>query len=74
MSKQSAADESLDAIFIDGDQSYEGAKNDIKLYVPALKTMGLLIFDDYGKAAAATVAAVIRSWQHVSHIGDNTSE
>ena len=30
-------DNSIDAIYIDGDHSYEGVKNDLELYYPKVK-------------------------------------
>ena len=36
-----------DAIFIDGDHSYEGVKRDLELYYPLLAAGGLLIVHDY---------------------------
>jgi predicted O-methyltransferase YrrM len=36
-----------DAIFIDGDHSYEGVKKDIERYFPLLKVGGVVLFHDY---------------------------
>lgn len=36
-----------DAIFIDGDHSYEGVRRDLELYFPLLRSGGLLIVHDY---------------------------
>jgi len=36
-----------DAIFIDGDHSYQGVKQDLSLYFPLVKSGGLLIVHDY---------------------------
>ena len=36
-----------DAIFIDGDHSYDGVRRDLELYYPLLKQGGLLIVHDY---------------------------
>uniref|UniRef100_A0A6C0LX61 Methyltransferase n=1 Tax=viral metagenome TaxID=1070528 RepID=A0A6C0LX61_9ZZZZ len=38
---------SIDAIYIDGDHSYEGVKNDLDLYYPKVKKGGLILLDDY---------------------------
>ena len=51
MTSQEAApefpDESLDFVFIDGDHSYEGCADDIRLWYPKLKDGGLLSGHDY---------------------------
>ncbi len=36
----------LGLLFIDGDHSYEGVKNDLELYLPKLKSGGVLIMHD----------------------------
>ena len=41
----------FDIIFIDGDHSYNGVKNDFINYEKFLNNNGLLIFDDYNKAS-----------------------
>jgi len=38
---------SIDCIHIDGDHSYEGVKNDLKLYWNKIKSGGYIINDDY---------------------------
>lgn len=40
--------ESLDLIFIDGDHSYEGCRDDINAWLPKLKTGGFMAGHDYG--------------------------
>lgn len=40
-------DESLDFIYIDGDHTYRGVKEDIKNYLPKLKKGGLIAGHDY---------------------------
>ena len=40
-------DNSIDAIYIDGDHSYEGVKSDLELYYPKVKKNGLILCDDY---------------------------
>ena len=35
------------AIYIDGDHSYKGVKNDLELYYPKVKKNGLILCDDY---------------------------
>ena len=40
-------DESVDAIFIDGDHTYEGVLRDISIWKPKIKKKGLIVGDDY---------------------------
>jgi predicted O-methyltransferase YrrM len=37
----------IDVLFIDGDHSYNGVKNDFNLYSPLVKNGGYVVFDDY---------------------------
>jgi predicted O-methyltransferase YrrM len=37
----------IDVLFIDGDHSFIGVKNDFDLYSPLVKSGGYIIFDDY---------------------------
>jgi hypothetical protein len=37
----------IDVLFIDGDHSYNGVKNDFNLYSPLVKNGGYIVFDDY---------------------------
>jgi hypothetical protein len=40
----------IDILFIDGDHSYENVRSDIEVWLPKLKTKGILILHDYGWA------------------------
>lgn len=52
-------DQSLDMIFIDGDHSYEAVKQDIELWLPKLKTGGIIAFhDSFGFGFPGTRKAV----------------
>lgn len=42
--------EMVDFLFIDGDHSYQGVKNDVDLWLPKLNSNGLLIMHDIGWA------------------------
>ena len=42
--------EKIDFLFIDGDHSYEGCKKDVALYMPLLKSGGIIAFHDIGWA------------------------
>ena len=39
-----------DVIFIDGDHTYDGVKNDFVNYYPYLSKHGVMVFDDFNKA------------------------
>lgn len=43
----SFADDSLDWVYVDGDHSYEGVKDDLEAYYRAVKPGGFLAGDDY---------------------------
>ena len=40
-------DGSLDFVYLDGDHSYEGCRNDIHAWLPKLKLGGIMAFHDY---------------------------
>jgi hypothetical protein len=44
-------DESLDFVYIDGDHSYEGVRDDLANYLPKVRAGGLICGDDYGLGA-----------------------
>lgn len=45
-------------LFIDGDHSYEGVRNDIELFAPLLQPGGIIVFDDYHSDGPGVVQAV----------------
>ena len=50
--------ESIDVVYIDGDHSYDGVKNDITLYYPKLKIGGFLCGHDYSVPWPDVIRAV----------------
>jgi hypothetical protein len=40
-------DQFFDFVYVDGDHTYEGVKEDLRLYMPKIRSGGLLIGDDY---------------------------
>ena len=40
---------SIDFLFIDGDHSYEGVKNDFEMYKPLVSKGGIIVLDDIYK-------------------------
>jgi hypothetical protein len=51
-------DESLDAVFIDGDHSYEAVSKDLPFWFKKLKKGGWLLGDDYNSGFPGTTKAV----------------
>ena len=51
-------DESLDAVFIDADHSYEAVKLDIKNWMPKIRKGGILAGHDYSSAWLGVIRAV----------------
>jgi predicted O-methyltransferase YrrM len=47
--KEEFKENEIDLLFIDGDHSYIGVKNDFLNYHPFVKTNGLIVFDDYSE-------------------------
>jgi predicted O-methyltransferase YrrM len=47
--KEELKDNEIDLLFIDGDHSYMGVKNDFLNYHPLVKINGLIVFDDYSE-------------------------
>ena len=52
------ADESLDAVFVDADHSYEAVSNDLPFWFKKLKKGGWLLGDDYRSCFPGTTKAV----------------
>jgi len=42
--------DAIDLLFIDGDHSYEGVCDDVKIWLPKVKDNGLVVFHDYSWA------------------------
>lgn len=58
----------LDLLFIDGDHSYKGVKNDFELYSPIIKDGGIICFHDIVHHPAGTVShptEVDRFWNEI---------
>ena len=52
----------IDFLFIDGDHSYEGVKNDFQLYAPLVRDGGVVAFHDI---AAADAPGVVSFWSEI---------
>lgn len=57
----------IDVLFIDGDHTYEGVKQDFLLYSPLVKNGGSIAFHDIVPHAKALNCEVDRFWNEVSH-------
>jgi cephalosporin hydroxylase len=58
--------EKIDFLFIDGDHSYEGVKNDFAMYAPFVKPGGLIAFHDIAiDDQSQDYCGVIRFWNEI---------
>jgi predicted O-methyltransferase YrrM len=72
----------LDVLYLDGDHSYEGIKQDFELYSPLVRPGGLIVFHDivpdyktrYGIQTASDVGGVPRFWDEVKAYGTFNEE
>jgi len=72
----------LDFLFIDGDHSYDGVKQDFEMYAPLVRPGGIVAFHDiipdfktrYNTPTHADVGEVPRFWQELRSRYDNTVE
>lgn len=55
--------EKIDFLFIDGDHTYEGVKEDFKMYGPLVKTNGLIAFHDITNLVPG--CDVMRFWNEI---------
>ena len=56
----------LDFLFLDGDHTYEGVKQDFEMYGPLVKSGGLIGFHDIVPHPPETGCDVFRFWQEIS--------
>jgi predicted O-methyltransferase YrrM len=63
--KQLLGGRPLDFLFIDGDHSYEGVKQDFEMYSPLVKPDGVIAFHDIAPGPEASVGGVPRFWQEL---------
>lgn len=55
----------LDVLFIDGDHSYEGVKQDFEMYSPLVAKGGLVAFHDIVDGVAVHVGGVPKYWSEI---------
>jgi predicted O-methyltransferase YrrM len=53
----------LDLLFIDGDHSYEGVRKDFEMYMPLVRSGGLVAFHDIAQATPGI--EVIKLWKEI---------
>jgi len=58
--------EKLDFLFIDGDHSYEGVKQDFKNYSKLVKSGGIIVFHDINPGPEDLVGGVPKFWSEIS--------
>ena len=57
----------LDAIFIDGDHSYEGVKTDFRLYSPCVRAGGIIALHDIVPNISNEEVEVFKFWKEIKH-------
>jgi len=55
----------IEFLFIDGDHSYEGVKQDFEMYSPLVRSGGIIGFHDIVEAPLATGGEVSRFWNEI---------
>ena len=75
--KKKLKEEKLDVLFIDGNHSYEGVKNDFKLYAPLVRKGGIIAFHDIVDVPSYVDVQVNKFWneikqsyQHIEFVED----
>ncbi|OGJ86972.1 MAG: hypothetical protein A2350_01185 [Candidatus Raymondbacteria bacterium RifOxyB12_full_50_8] len=59
----------IDFLFIDGDHTYEGVKQDFNMYTPFVKKGGLIAFHDIAPHSSNDGCGVDRYWQEIKTRG-----
>lgn len=62
----------IDFLFIDGDHTYEGAKNDFEMYAPLVKDGGIIAFHDIAQHPPEKNCNVHKFWEEIK--GENSQE
>ena len=57
--------QALDYLFIDGDHTYEGVKQDFELYAPLVREGGIIVLHDIAEHPPATGCDVSRFWDQI---------
>lgn len=65
--KQQIGDHPIDFLFIDGDHTYEGVKQDFEMYSPLVRSGGIIAFHDILPRPDIPEIQVDRFWQEIRH-------
>ena len=63
--KNILGDREVDFVFIDGDHTYEGVKQDFEMYSPLVKDGGIVAFHDIVAHPVETGCEVNRLWDEI---------
>jgi predicted O-methyltransferase YrrM len=63
--KQILQGRKLDLLFIDGDHSFEGVRADSEMYMPLVRSGGLVVFHDI--AQSTPKVQVMKLWESIKH-------
>ena len=72
----------IDFLFIDGDHSYQGVKNDYELYSPMVNSTGIIAFHDinpdyltkFNKQTSSYTGGVPKFWKEIKQLYGDSSE
>ena len=65
--KQILNDKQIDFLFIDGDHTYQGVKQDFEMYSPLVKEGGVIAFHDISDIVETDVVKVPKFWKEIKH-------
>ena len=66
--------EQLDAVFIDGDHTYEGVKRDYEMYSPLVRSRGLIGFHDIVHHVGDKHCKVEKLWKEIKATGAQVTD
>jgi predicted O-methyltransferase YrrM len=70
--KAALSGQELSYLFIDGDHTYEGVKQDFELYGPLVRKGGVIALHDITEHPAASGCDVARFWNQVRQVYRHT--
>jgi predicted O-methyltransferase YrrM len=65
--KQTLNDNKIDFLFLDGDHSYEGIKQDFEWYAPLVRSGGMIAFHDIKPSLPDNWIQVGRFWESIKN-------
>jgi predicted O-methyltransferase YrrM len=60
----------VDLLFIDGDHTYKGVREDFEMYSPLVRSGGLVVFHDIVEGPPDAVGGVPRFWKEIKRRGE----